>query len=68
MDKDYVLDLMNYLEEDIQEIIDQVIRVNNCPLYRLKEELIDDEYSVKNQLKKVLKDAIEIRKQIKKGE
>lgn len=68
MDKELILDLINYLEEDIQEIIDQVIRVNNCPLYRLKEELIDDEYSVKNQLKKVLKDAIEIRKQIKKGE
>ena len=68
MDKELVIDLVDNVCEDIQDIIDALIRVNNSPLYRLKEDLLGDEYSVKSQLKNLYKDVLDIKKEIKKGE
>ena len=68
MDKELVLDRVDNLCEDIKYIIDALIRVNNSTLYRLKEDLLGDEYSIKSSLKKLYKDVLDIKKEIKKGE
>lgn len=68
MDREYVLDLFSMLEEDVQDAIDSLIRINNSPLYRLKEDLLGEEYSIKSQLKNILKDVINLKKEFKKGE